>query len=310
MYKSFILTILILLTIPCSAQFKVATYRDGKQAALSFTFDDGASDQLPLAVPQLEKRGWRGTFYIIGSFIPEDDDANGFTWKVIRDLAGRGHEIGNHTMTHRNLLEIPYEEAVREVRDCDSLLLVRAGIKALSFAYPFNAANARIKTLAEKGKVASRTSQTALGGRSTMKGFSKKLDETIGKGGWMVTMTHGIENGYDHFTSLESYIAYLDLIQAHEDNLWIAPFAEVASYLRERDAVKLEITDKGRKVTITPECNLDYRVFNTNLSLESSRKVRKASQGGKALEVSKKGGKYLIDFDPYGGEIKLKVSRR
>ncbi len=99
MRRIVLLAAMLLVSIHCPAQFKVATYKDGKEAALSFTFDDGASDQLTLAIPQLEERGWRGTFYIIGSFIPEEGKA--FTWDVIRELAGRGHEIGSHTMTHR-----------------------------------------------------------------------------------------------------------------------------------------------------------------------------------------------------------------
>ena len=301
------MAVALLVLVDCPAQFKVATYRDGKQAALSFTFDDGASDQLTLAIPQLEKRGWRGTFYIIGSFIHEE--GNGFTWDVIRDIAGRGHEIGSHTMTHRNLLEIPYEEAVREVFDCDSLILARTGVRPLSFAYPFNAADARIKAMAETGKAGSRTTQTVLGGRSTMEGFTGKLDETIAKGRWMVTMTHGIEKGYDHFASLEAYVDYLDLIGSREESLWIAPFAEVASYIKERDNIQLDVRVKGRRVVITPACSLDKDIFHSTLTLETPLPVRKARQGGKQLSVKHNGGMTYVEFDPFAGRILLKTNR-
>ena len=307
MRRIFLLAAMLLVSIHCPAQFKVATYKDGKEAALSFTFDDGASDQLTLAIPQLEERGWRGTFYIIGSFIPEEGKA--FTWDVIRELAGRGHEIGSHTMTHRNLVEIPYEEAVREVKDCDSLILARTGVKPLSFAYPFNAANARIKTLAEAGKAGSRTKQTVLGGRSTMEGFTGKLDETIAKGGWMVTMTHGIVNGYDHFTSLEAFLGYLDLIKSREKSLWIAPFAEVTSYIKERDDIRLDVKVKGRRVLIDPVCTLDQDIFHSTLTLETPLCLRKARQAGKVLKVKRIGDKTFVEFNPYAGRILLKTDR-
>lgn len=309
MRRTALLAVVLLFSINCHAQFRVATYKDGKKAALSFTFDDGASDQLTLAIPQLEERGWRGTFYIIGSFIPEGD-GNGFTWNVIRDLAGRGHEIGSHTMTHRNLLEIPYEEAVKEVYDCDSLILARTGIRPLSFAFPFNAADARIKSMAESGKVGSRTTQAVLGGRTTVDGFTKRLDETIDRDGWLVTMTHGIEKGYDHFASLETFIGYLDLIRDREDDLWIAPFAEVTSYIKERDDVRLDVRIKGRKVRIVPECSLDREIFRSTLSLETPLPVRKARQGRKDLKVMRFGGKTLVEFNPFAGNIVLKLSQR
>ena len=295
----------LLISINCLAQFNIAAYKDGSKAALSFTFDDGASDQLTLAIPQLEERGWRGTFYIIGSFIHEE--GNGFTWDVIRDIAGRGHEIGSHTMTHRNLLEIPYEEAVREVFDCDSLILARTGVRPLSFAYPFNAADARIKTMAESGKAGSRTTQTVLGGRTTKDGFTRRLDELVSKGGWMVTMTHGIVNGYDHFANLETYLEYLDMIKAREDSLWIAPFAEVASYIKEREATTLDVKVRCRKVTVSPECNLDKEIFHSTLTLETPLAVRKARQGGKQLNIKHNGGKSYVEFDPYAGKILLKT---
>ncbi len=304
-----LLAVVLLVSVNCPAQFKVATYKDGKKAALSFTFDDGASDQLTLAIPQLEKRGWRGTFYIIGSFIPEGD-GTGFTWDVIRDLGGRGHEIGSHTMTHRNLLEIPYTDAVREVYDCDSLIMARTGVRPLSFAYPFNAADARIKDMAESGKVGSRTTQAVLGGRTTVDGFTKRLDETINRDGWLITMTHGIEKGYDHFTDLETFIGYLDLIKGREDDLWIAPFAEVTSYIKERDDVRLDIRVKGKKVRIAPECSLDREIFHSTLSLETPLQVRKAKQGRKDLKLKRFGEKTFVEFDPFGSSIVLKLSKR
>ena len=308
MKRVFLIAIALVIAADCLAQVNVATYKDGRKAALSFTFDDGASDQLSLAIPQLEARGWRGTFYVIGSFI--QDEGNGFTWDVLRDIAGRGHEIGSHTMTHRNLLEIPYEEAVREVSDCDSLILARTGVRPLSFAYPFNAADARIKAMAESGKAGSRTTQTVLGGRTTKEGFSRKLDDLTGKGGWMVTMTHGIEQGYDHFTSLASYIDYLEMVRSREGSLWIAPFAEVASYIKERDATTLKVNVKGRKVIVSPECKLDKEIFRSSLTLETPLAVRKARQSGKDLQMKQEGGKTYIEFDPFGERIVLKLSRR
>lgn len=60
---------------------------------VSVTYDDGLASQLDIAAPQLERAGFRGTFYL--------------TWNNMKDraedwaaLARRGHELANHTVSH------------------------------------------------------------------------------------------------------------------------------------------------------------------------------------------------------------------
>ena len=48
-------------------QVSIAPYYQGRQAALSLTFDDGLMDQYTLARTELNKRGLRATFAVIGS---------------------------------------------------------------------------------------------------------------------------------------------------------------------------------------------------------------------------------------------------
>jgi sialate O-acetylesterase len=62
---------------------------------VSLTFDDALDCHLDVAVPLLERHGFRGTF-----FVPVG--AESFTRRLDewRAAAGRGHELGNHTMLH------------------------------------------------------------------------------------------------------------------------------------------------------------------------------------------------------------------
>jgi len=63
--------------------------------AVSLTFDDGRASQLDKAIPMMEEAGVRGTFYLC---------PRGEHWR--RELAPwaavaqRGHEIGNHSISH------------------------------------------------------------------------------------------------------------------------------------------------------------------------------------------------------------------
>ena len=45
----------------------VARYKGDKACAISYTFDDGLAEHYTLVAPQLERRGFRGTFFINGS---------------------------------------------------------------------------------------------------------------------------------------------------------------------------------------------------------------------------------------------------
>jgi len=65
------------------------------RGAVSLSFDDGRKTQAKVVIPQLNKRGLRGTFYLCPGhegYIHLMDD-----WVQASE---DGHEIGNHTMTH------------------------------------------------------------------------------------------------------------------------------------------------------------------------------------------------------------------
>jgi peptidoglycan/xylan/chitin deacetylase (PgdA/CDA1 family) len=69
---------------------------DASQASLFFTMDDGGASSLYVA-DQLERRGWRGHFFITTNYI----GARGFLNAAeLRQLAKRGHCIGSHTCSH------------------------------------------------------------------------------------------------------------------------------------------------------------------------------------------------------------------
>lgn len=63
---------------------------------VALTFDDGG-ESASAAAELLERRGWRGQFFVTSSRI----DTPGFlTAAQVRELASRGHAIGSHSHTH------------------------------------------------------------------------------------------------------------------------------------------------------------------------------------------------------------------
>jgi sialate O-acetylesterase len=67
---------------------------DGRRCAVSLTYDDALPVHYEHVGPRLEAHGLRGTFYLN---IAGDPLRNFERW---RELAARGHELGNHTLFH------------------------------------------------------------------------------------------------------------------------------------------------------------------------------------------------------------------
>jgi peptidoglycan/xylan/chitin deacetylase (PgdA/CDA1 family) len=72
----------------------VGLFSDTAQVAL--TFDDGGASAIH-AADALERRGWRGHFFITTGRI----GTPGFLGsEQVRELAARGHEVGSHSVSH------------------------------------------------------------------------------------------------------------------------------------------------------------------------------------------------------------------
>src|SRR6266567_5514554 len=98
-----ILLVSVLSVACCSAQTRAFTVLpwDDHRAAVSLTFDDARPVQLDEAVPELNKRHLRGTFFVIISKLTRLDK-----W---RQAQADGHEIGNHTLTHEHPVALTKE---------------------------------------------------------------------------------------------------------------------------------------------------------------------------------------------------------
>ena len=77
-FSLFIFSLLISIGYLSGADWNVqiARYKQDKACAISYTFDDGLAEHYTLLVPQLEKRGFRGTFWICGSNINNVSSTN------------------------------------------------------------------------------------------------------------------------------------------------------------------------------------------------------------------------------------------
>lgn len=119
---------------------------------LSFSFDDGFSECYSTIVPVLEKYQTNACFFINPAVIEKDDayrlnfirnqlkndlDKRFMAWDQIHEIHQRGQVIGNHTLNHQALLNMPYQDAFEEVRKGKVELETRLNFECKYFAIPF-----------------------------------------------------------------------------------------------------------------------------------------------------------------------------
>ena len=98
--------------------YEVATWHNFSQAAIPYSFDDGTPNQIPVAVPLLDKYGFHGTFNLITSWVKNWDE-----WK---NVAQEGHEIASHTINHPNFGQISeslQEEELAKSKDTIEMMI-------------------------------------------------------------------------------------------------------------------------------------------------------------------------------------------
>ena len=82
----------------------VAKYKGDRACAISYTFDDGLAEHSTVAAPELEKRGFRGTFWVCGYYTEQGASAKvpRMTWDELREMSKKGHEVSSHSWAHKN----------------------------------------------------------------------------------------------------------------------------------------------------------------------------------------------------------------
>ena len=103
--------------------------RDPSQMAL--TFDDGPNDPHTMhLLDVLAKHNAKVTFFLIGKYVRQRPE-------IARAILAAGHEIGNHTDSHPNLILVSAARLRRELSDCGKALEDSLGKKVTLFRPPF-----------------------------------------------------------------------------------------------------------------------------------------------------------------------------
>lgn len=86
------------------------------EKVIALTFDDGPSEKYTEEVLKiLDKQEVKATFFLVGKSIEENFD-------LAEKIVEEGHQIGNHTYSHRRMLLVDYKDVSDEIEKTDELI--------------------------------------------------------------------------------------------------------------------------------------------------------------------------------------------
>jgi peptidoglycan-N-acetylglucosamine deacetylase len=103
---------------------------DRSRPVLALTFDDGPSESTPKLLAALDKYHVPATFFMCGENVRRCPD-------VAREVAARGHELGNHTDSHPRLDFKSPRFIYREMAQAQTTIQETTGIAPCWFRAPY-----------------------------------------------------------------------------------------------------------------------------------------------------------------------------
>jgi peptidoglycan/xylan/chitin deacetylase (PgdA/CDA1 family) len=133
----------LLIVVPLSAT--IAQAATGA-VTVSLTFDDTVANQYTLGYQRaLQPHGVYATFFVNSGIV--GSGASKLTWAQLQDMGAHGNEIGGKTVHGTNLTQVDTATATAEVCDDRQALIAHGFTDPISFAYPFGARNATVKSI-------------------------------------------------------------------------------------------------------------------------------------------------------------------
>jgi peptidoglycan/xylan/chitin deacetylase (PgdA/CDA1 family) len=110
---------------------------------ISLTFDDGWSSQITNARPEMNLRGFKGTYAVLSRALAEGW-ATVFTVAQAKQLQLEGNEIASHTVDHADLTSLSDAAVQAEIRDAKAYLTSNFGGTIPTFVTPYGRYSAKI----------------------------------------------------------------------------------------------------------------------------------------------------------------------
>lgn len=232
----------------------------GKKAAVVLTYDDALNVHLDHAIPDLEARGLKGSFYLSGFFPGSKNRIE--DWKK---AARSGHELGNHTLYHpcdaslpgrswvspeKDLSQYSTQKIVQEIKMANVFLEALDGKKERTFAYTcgdtqtgegsftaaikddFVAARGVRKRLNLIGNINLQDIDCYVVNGESGEQLIEWVKEAQKQNALLTILFHGVGGEHNLNVSLKAHRALLDYLQKNSDDIWTTTLLEAAKHVK------------------------------------------------------------------------------
>jgi len=233
----------------------------GKKCAIVLTYDDAIDQHLDNAAPILDSLGLKATFYITAFSQSMQTRLN--DWKK---LPVEGHELGNHTLFHPCIGNMPGREWVRaennmtsytvkrmenEMRMTNLFLQSLDGKTKRTFAYTcgdmkigdssfingmkkdFVAARAVRNEMHKMSEIDLYNVDCYVVNNHSFEEMKAWVDQAIQTNSLLVILFHGVGGGNPLDVSIANHRKILSYIRQKENDIYVAPMLEVAEHINQ-----------------------------------------------------------------------------
>ena len=282
----------------------ICKWKDNKLAAYSVGGDDSLRSQLYFAIPEMDRRGLRGNWWVNpgrgGSVnFKDQDDCWAECWIACYDdwkaAAARGHDFGNHTLHHMGAAT--YEEAEREIghtahaiwaanpRQQLQLFLrgggTQWGISNEEITEIFN----KYDCVQGRGGGIEDPTWDVDPSADTLRSY---VDSAIQEESWHLVGFHGIGPNCEWGGPVDgdAFIALLDYLVEKQDQVWCGTHLEVHKYDQERSTATINLMEATkRQISLELASTKNSRLYDYPITLQT-----RLSSNWKTVRVNQSGG--------------------
>ena len=265
----------------------------------------------------------------------------GLTWDELRQAAKRGHEIGNHLVSHAHTPGLDEANILYEALKADEDIRAQMGDEhAFSIESAYGIHDARVEKILvprfpltrnwvsdgfmdgifrgddrDPGMMKREYVQWQRGPitKTSVEEMTGWVDKSLATGTWLVLVIHGVEGiGWQPIPAAHLR-AYFDYMKANEPHLWVATFRDAGKYARERMASSVTTKQAGDNIEVTVTHSLDPKTYNLALTARTtvpaqwtSVRVRQGRETATVPVQRDATGSYVLyRIAPNGGAARL-----
>ena len=261
-------------------------------------FESGKVQEAYESIDEAYKKLRLGTLENNDKVVYHDNVQDTTSWADLRRYASEGHEIASHTITHPRLAVLDKVTLMYELEQSQADIRKHLGEKyTFSVECPYGTEDERVMEAAYSVYPAlrnrmpetyleelNRSSEMDPGAsekeyvqwqrgpltKTSMELMKSWVDTCLSRDNiWLVLVFHGVDNfGWEPKTAkqLEEYFSF---IKDREDNLWVATFADVTKYIRQRKSVDIHSKLEDETIVLTFSSDLDPKIYDVPLTVKT-----------------------------------------